>query len=241
MNTASSARDWKTSENPAPHLREVTALGRVLGCPHPTRRDPSEEQRRAGKADRVHGVAHVRARRGDDGAADQGADDGRQVRGRAKDRVGRGKIGRVDEVRQPGVRRRPEEARGEARHPGQGDDLPGSAGEDERDEHADADDVRPDHQPAAGEPVDDRTERNADYDRRQEVRDQERAHPPGRVRPVVDVDREGDHREPRADAGHRRREEERPERRRSIEQAQLAAWPGQHWDGNGSEVRRSLP
>ena len=61
----------------------------------------------------------------------------------------------------------------------------------------------------------------AEEDGRQDVRDQQRADPPARVRAVVDVDLQRDDREPVADAGGEGREEEKPEPP-VLEQAQLA-------------------
>ena len=57
-----------------------------------------------------------------------------------------------------------------------------------RREHAEADEVGDDHQPAAREPVDERAEQEADHDDREEVGDQQRRDPDARVLSAV-VDR----------------------------------------------------
>ena len=70
--------------------------------------------------------------------------------------------------------------------------------------------VGDDHDPPAREPVDQRAEQQADGHRRQEVRDEQRAHPRRRAGPVVDVDRQRDDRDPGSEARRERRSEEQP-------------------------------
>ena len=85
-----------------------------------------------------------------------------------------------------------------------------------------------DHQLPARETVDEGAEGKADGDRGQEVCQQERAHPLRRLRPVEDVDRQGDDREPGTEPGGERREKEQPEAGRPVDELKLSARPGDH-------------
>ncbi len=124
------------------------------------------------------------------------------------------------EVRDAGVDGRPEEPAREARDRGERDDLPRPRRERQRGEHRGAQDVRADHELAPLEPVEQRPEREPDEDRRQELDDEDGADPEARVRPVLDVDRERDRGEERADArpeGRRGRAGGSPRLRRGSE------------------------
>src|SRR4029077_18542951 len=68
-----------------------------------------------------------------------------------------------------------------------------------------------DHEELARAAVDEWAEHEAEDDRRQDVRDEPRADPPTRGRPIVDVDLERDDGEPVADTRRERRQEEQPE------------------------------
>jgi len=67
------------------------------------------------------------------------------------------------------------------------------------------------YQRLAGEPIDERAEEQAEEDRWEQVRYQQRSDPPARVRAVVHVDLKCDERDPVAEAGREVREEEQPE------------------------------
>jgi hypothetical protein len=84
-------------------------------------------------------------------------------------------------------------------------------GEGQRGEDGEPAEVRADHQPLAREAVDKRAEHEPEDDRRQDVDDEQRSHPPARVRPVVDIDLQRDDGEPVADPRCERRHEEQPE------------------------------
>ena len=176
-----------------------------------------DEERRG-----VDPVGDVGARGRDDEAAERGADRPRQVLAGAEARVGRREIGRGDEIGKPGVRGRPEEPRREAGCGSEHHDRLGAVRERERREDAEPREVGDDHDPAARQPVDQRSEQQADCHGGQEVCDEQRAHPLRGARPVVDVDRERDDGDPRPEPGRERRSEERPEARVSAQQAGLA-------------------
>ena len=117
----------------------------------------------------------------------------------------------VDEVRDAREHRRAEERVRDAGNGRERDDRERAADERQRDEDAEPDEVGGDDQPLAREPVDERPGGEADDHRRQERDDEERAHPPRRMRAVVDVGGERDRRHPGADARAERREEEQAE------------------------------
>ena len=174
----------------------------------------------------------MRAREADEDPPGEGTGGRRQVLGRLEERVRTRQVLVADEVRQPGVDGRPEDA---GREPGGGrerDDLARARRERQRGEDAEPGEIGGDHQPAAREAVDERAEDEPDGDRRQEVGDQERAHPSARMGAVVDVDRQRDEGEPRAEAGAEGREEERPEARRAREELEPRA-------DHGTEATRS--
>ena len=141
----------------------------------------------------------------DDRAAEERADGGRRQSVSCSSAFA-GEVVVVDEVRQPGEHRRPEERVADARDHREGDDrgrvsTNGSAANTASRPRSEAT-IRhlresrstsgPDEEP--------------DDDPRDERGDEERADPPGRVRAVVDVDGERDQREPVADPRAERRE-----------------------------------
>ena len=131
----------------------------------------------------------------------------------------RARSARVDEVRHPRVGRRAEEAVREPDHERERHDRACTGREGQRHERREPDEVGADHQPAPREAVDERPEQQADRNRRDEVGDEQRAHPGAGLGALVDVDRERDDGEHRPDTGAERREEEEPERRRAAEKA----------------------
>jgi len=125
------------------------------------------------------------------------------------------------EVREPGEHRRPEEGVPDPGERREQDD--GRRGVRERQRHEDPEpqEVRTDHERLPRELVDERPREQPEEHGRQDVRDQKRADPPTRVRAIVDVDLQRDHREPVPDPRGEGREEEKPEAT-VLEQAQLA-------------------
>ena len=115
------------------------------------------------------------------------------------------------EIRDAGVDGGPEEAGGETRDERERDDLAGRRRERQRREHAGAQQIRGDHQLPPLEPVEQRAERQPDRDRGQELDEEDAADPEAGVRPVLDVDRERNRSEKRAEARRERREEEQTE------------------------------
>ncbi len=160
--------------------------------------------------------------------ADERPDHPGQVLDRLQEGVRARQVLVRDEVRQAGVHGRPEEARGNAGDTGQRDDRDRRFGEGQGAEDREADEVGADHQPPAREPVDERTEGDAENDDRQELRDQERAHPRVRARAVEDVDRQRDGGEVRPRARAERGEEEPPEVRSPPEQGETTVGDAGH-------------
>ncbi len=177
--------------------------------------------RREEERDRVHHVGRVRARRGDEHAADQRAEYGRHRVGRLQQALRARQLVVLDEVGQPRVDSRPEEARRETGDCRERHDLAGARRERERAEDEEAHDVGGDHHAPAREPVDERPDREADRDRRQEVGDQQRRDPAPGVRPVPDVEVERDERHPAPEAGAEGRVEEQAEAAHPVEQVGL--------------------
>ena len=93
-------------------------------------------------------------------------------------------------ARGSGVQRSPPGRRSRSRHPRRrrATTMPsGLSDERQRGEHAEAHEIRADHEPAAREPVDERAEQEADDDDRQEVRDQEGGDPDARSGQIPDL------------------------------------------------------
>jgi len=75
----------------------------------------------------------------------------------------------------------------------------GAVDERQRGEHGEPGEVGHDEQPPARQAVDQRAREQADRDGRQQRRDPERAHPPGRVRALLHLVGERDRGHPRAE------------------------------------------
>jgi hypothetical protein len=112
-----------------------------------------------------------------------------------------------------GIGGREEEARGDSRHRREHDEACRAVDERKCREDAKTSEIGDDHQPAAREPVDERTEQEPDEDDRQEVGDEERRDPLPGLRQLLDLKHESDGREIGAEARAGGREEEVPERR----------------------------
>ena len=125
------------------------------------------------------------------------------------------------EVRQPGEHGRPEERVPDPGERREDDDRRRRARERQRDEDAEPQTSEPIISPLRESRSTSGPTSRPEEDGRQDVRDQQRADPPARVRAVVDVDLERDHREPVADARAEGREEEKPEAP-VVEKAELA-------------------
>ena len=166
-------------------------------------------------------VGPVGARRGDEDASGERAEHRRHRVGRLEEPLRARQLLVLDEVRQARVDGRAEEPGRAAGDCGEGDDLPRARGERERAEDAEADDVGSDHDPPARVAVDQRPDRQAEGDRRQEVGDEERRNPVARVRAVPDVHRQGDEREPGSETGCEPGEEEQAKSSDSAEQVDL--------------------
>ena len=148
-------------------------------------------------------------------------EDGRHRVGGLEEPLGARQLLVLDEVRQPRVDGRPEEAGGAARDGGQGHDLPGAARKRQHAEDAEADDVGRNHHAPARVAVDQRADRQAEHDRRQEVGDEERGDPVSRIRAVPDVDRERHEGEPRPEPRAERGKKEQAKAADSAEQVGL--------------------
>ena len=203
-----------------PHVAPVT-LRRGMSDLEEARRDPKDQRRREEEGDRVDRVGPVRARCGDEDAAGERAEHGRHRVGRLEHALRARQLRVLDEVRQSRVDRRAEETGCEPGDRSQHDDLGRALRKRERAEDEEANDVRGDHHAAPREAVDERAHREAEHDRGQEVGDQQRAHPGAGARPVPDVDRQRDEREPGAQARAESGKEEQAEPTDSAEQVDL--------------------
>ena len=219
MSTVRSARVCRTTRKPSPMSRPVTA---ALDMAHleSRRRDSREQEGGDDECDRVHPVGEIRPPRGEDHAADDRPDHPGQVLDRLQQRGGGGELLVVDEVRHPGVDRRPEEAGRDALDRREDDDHRRAARERERAEDRGAHEVGDDQEAAPREPVDQRPGQDPDQDDRQELDQQQRADPLARPGPVEDVDRERDGGEIRPGSGAERGEEEAPEVGREAEDSE---------------------
>jgi len=113
-----------------------------------------------------------------------------------------------DEIRQAGVHGGAEDRVAEAADRRQSDDRRRRVHERKRHEHERAAEIRRDHQPPPLEPVEQWADDEADHDRRQKDGDEERADPAAGVRPVPDLDRQGDRRQPCAEQRSERGEKQ---------------------------------
>ena len=186
------------------------------------RRNARDEDGRDEERHRVDPVRGVRSRGGGEQAAEDRADGPAQVLDRLQQRVGIAELRLGHEVRDACVDGRTEEARRETGDECQRDDLARVRRERQCREDRGAQQVRRDHQPAALEPVEQRAEREADEDARQDLHDQHGADPEARVRPVLDVDRERDRRQKGADRRPEGRDRQQA-KTRVAERQQLTA------------------
>ncbi len=173
--------------------------------------DAHDQERGDEEADPVDDVGRIRARRRDEGAADERADRPREVVGRLQEPVRLRQVLVRDEVGQPRVDRRPEKACRHAGHEGEHDDLQRARREGKSEEDNGPRKVGDHENPAARRDVEQPPREEADDHARQELDDEKRADPGRVLGPVEDVDDERDEREPRADAGRERRKEEKAE------------------------------
>ena len=220
ISTASSAGERMHRAEAGLEIVEVAARERLRGLQRPLR-DPRQQQRGDAEGDGVHPVREVRAGDPDERAADQRADSPGHVVGGLEERGRVGQLRVVDEVREACVHGRAEEAVGDAGHAREHDDRGRARREGERDEDGEAHEVGADHQPLPLQPVDQGAEEEPDRDGRQEVRDQQPAHPRRRPREVVDVDRERDRGEPGADPRRDRGDEEQAKARCAVQKVEL--------------------
>ena len=163
----------RTSPRPVPQVRPV-APGDRLVRPERRRRDPRDEERRDDEGRRVDPVRRARPPGREQQAGRRRPDRPRDVLDRREER---GRLLAVvvrDEVREPGPDRGTEEAGRDPVDRRERDDQRRLVDERQRDERPGADEIGDDHQAPPRESVDERAERDADHDDRQEVRDQER-------------------------------------------------------------------
>ena len=169
----------------------MTSRERALALQQ-ARRDPQHEHDGNRERRRVDRVCGRRAGRRDQDPADQRPQRPAQVLDPLEQRVGAGQLLVGDEVRNPGVDGRAEEAGRETGHRCKGDHGRRVRREGQRDEDPDPHGVRADHQRAALEPVEKRPEQEPDHDGRQELDDEDGGNPGAGVRPLLDVDGQRD-------------------------------------------------
>ena len=186
-------------------------------------RDLRDQGRRDHKGDRVDPVGEIRALRGDERTAEERADRPGRVVDHLQQRVGLRQVLVADEIRQPGIHSGAEKAGRDADHRRKADDRGCVRGEGQDAEHAEADEIGADQQGAAGETVDERGRDQSDEQRRQDVGDQQRAHPHRRMGPHEHVDLQCDEGEPGSEPGAEGGQEERAEARLSAEEPESAA------------------
>jgi hypothetical protein len=124
--------------------------------------DPPHERRGHEKRDRVDDVGNRGAPQCDHARAEDRPDHPRAVLGRLQERVRVRELVVADEVREPCIRGRPEEARGDSRHRCERHDARSRVDEREGGENAEAPEVGRDHQPSPGEAVDERPQQHSD-------------------------------------------------------------------------------
>ena len=186
------------------------------------RGDPHDEQRGDQEGHRVHPVRDVLPARGEEEAGDRRPDRPRHVLDRREQRRRLLSVVVRDEVREAGPDRGTEEAGGDAVDGGERDDDGCVVDERQGRERRRADEVRGDHQPPSRQPVDERAEGQPDHHDGKEVGDQERSEPAPRAGEVVDVDRQRERREVRADRRSGGRPEEQRETPVAAEEGQTA-------------------
>ena len=182
--------------------------------------DPEDEKRRDCERHRVEPVRGV----GPAGRRDRATDDRPEREGKVvgglDEAVRLGQVAVGDECGEPRVCSGSEEARCDAGDEGEPDDLKRARRERQRAEDTDARKIRGDEDRPSRETVDERAGEQAGGDDREEVDDQERADPARVVGMPVHVDDESDERQPGADAGRERREEEETESGRAPHEAE---------------------
>ncbi len=198
---------------------EGEALGEVLPVA-PARRalrllealaDADDQERRDEEADRVHQVGGIRARRRDERAAHERADRPREVVRGLEEAVRLREVFVRDEVGEPRVDGRAEEARRHPRDEGERDDLQRARREREDEEDRRPGEVGDDEDPSARGDVEQPPGKEADDHARQELDHEQGADPRRVLGAIEDVDDERDEREPCPDAGSERRKEEKAE------------------------------
>ena len=197
------------------------ALRRCLRDLEEARGNPKDQCSREEKGDRVDPVGPVRAGGRDENASGEWTEHSRHRIGRLEEPLCARELRVLDEVRQPSVDRRAEEAGRKAGDRSQRDDLGCALGKRERTEDEEADEVRGDHHAAPRQAVDERAGREAEHDRGEEVGDQQRAHPGAGPCPVPDVDRQRDEGEPCAQPRAERGEKEQAQATDPAEQVDL--------------------
>ncbi len=191
-------------------------------------RDPSDEERRRDEGRRVHPVRGARPPGREEQAGRRRPDRPRDVLDRREERGCLLAVLVRDEVRERRPRRGTEEAGRDPVDGRQRDDQRRLVDERERDERPGPDEIGEDHQAPPRESVDERPERDADHDDREEVRDQKRGQPSPRPRAIEDVDGERECREVRPDGGARGGPEQEREARVPFERGQSACHSVRH-------------
>ena len=177
----------------------VTAGERILRT-KPTLGDPRDERGGEDERDGIDGVRDRRPPRRDQEARDDRPDHPREGLDGHDERVRVDELLLGHEVRDRSVRGRKEEAGRDAGDRRERDETADPVDERQRGEHAEADEVGGDNQPAAREAVDERAEQEADDDDREEVRDEQGRDPDAGFGRVVDLQRERDGGEIRPEA-----------------------------------------
>ena len=204
-------------------------------------RDTRDEQGGEEERDRVDDVRRAGSGELEQQTGENRADDPGRVLGRSEEGVGLGEIVvTFDEVRQPRIRSRLEEAGGDARDCGQRDDRGRAGDERQGTEDRAACEIGGHHQPLAREAVEERPESEPDHGDREEVGDEQRRDPAARVGQVVDLQREDGGRQVRAERRPCCRDEQQPELRRAREECQTADGALGHAQDRTSCVRRRL-
>ena len=184
---------------PLANVLPVATADRALALQQ-TRRDSRHEHSRDPEGDGVHPVRERRARQRDDRTAGQRPDDSRPPVDELQERVRDREIFVADEVRHTREHGRAEERVADPCNKRERDDRLRAVDERQRGEHGQATEIRSDHQALAREAIDERAEEEPDRDRRHDVRRQQSAHPPARVRAVVDLDLQREQRQPGSDS-----------------------------------------
>jgi hypothetical protein len=182
-----------------------------LGALETPRRDLHEQERGEEERGGVDPVDEVRAGEADDRPRDDRSDRRRPpVRGLQQRRPPRKLLVR-DEVRHPREDRGAEEGVRDARDRGQQEDVGRASDERQEGEDGQPREVGADEEGLARQPVDERSRREPDDDRRQHRHEEKRAHPPCGARSILDVDGQRDRGHPGPERRSERRDEEQAE------------------------------